>query len=169
MSTIKVPSLSAVSSQDALIAERFVDGGSRYSLGFDDADVFRRPYLEAADAGFALLETYRKADPAAHHAALAKGLAGLAVPLLIVWGEDDRYLPKTEAEALVKVRSQTLPLIFFSSCVPPPDNVTPPSPFPSQTGAGRVRLVRVEGAGHLPQEDWPEKVVKAFESFLNAD
>ena len=36
--------------QDALIAERFLEGGSRYVLKLEDADVYRKPFLEGSDA-----------------------------------------------------------------------------------------------------------------------
>eukprot|EP01018_Ginkgo_biloba_P039791 Gb_05220 [translate_table: standard] len=56
---------------------------------------------------------------------------------MVAWGESDKYLPKLEAETFQK------------------NNVN------------IVTLKTLEGAGHLPQEDWPEKVVDALKRFLN--
>jgi hypothetical protein len=39
-------------SQNAVLAERFVEKGGPYVLDVEDADVYRIPYLDSSDAGF---------------------------------------------------------------------------------------------------------------------
>ncbi|GJN01554.1 hypothetical protein PR202_ga18829 [Eleusine coracana subsp. coracana] len=57
-------------------------------------------------------------------------------PILLAWGISDKYLPVSIAEEFKK------------------------------GNPGVVKLEAIEGAGHMPQEDWPEKVVKALTYFL---
>ncbi|GJN01551.1 hypothetical protein PR202_ga18825 [Eleusine coracana subsp. coracana] len=56
-------------------------------------------------------------------------------PILLAWGISDKYLPVSIAEEFKK------------------------------GNPGVVKLEAIEGAGHMPQEDWPEKVVKALTYF----
>lgn len=39
-------------SQNAVLAERFIEKGGPYVLDVEDADVYRIPYLDSSDAGF---------------------------------------------------------------------------------------------------------------------
>ncbi|KAK1276518.1 hypothetical protein QJS04_geneDACA001531 [Acorus gramineus] len=57
-------------------------------------------------------------------------------PILLAWGTSDKYLPQSEAEKFQKGNSSL------------------------------VKLKLIEGAGHMPQEDWPEKVVEALRVFI---
>ncbi|CAA7028568.1 unnamed protein product [Microthlaspi erraticum] len=60
-------------------------------------------------------------------------------PMLLAWGIADKYLPQSIAEEFEKQN---------------PENV-------------KLRLI-IEGVGHLPQEDWPEKVVTVRGFFLTS-
>ncbi|KAL6127805.1 hypothetical protein ACLB2K_071166 [Fragaria x ananassa] len=51
------------------------------------------------------------------------------VPTLVAWGISDKYLPQSVAEEFKKANPSV------------------------------VNLKLIEGAGHMPQEDWPERVV----------
>ncbi|KAE9467728.1 hypothetical protein C3L33_00362, partial [Rhododendron williamsianum] len=57
-------------------------------------------------------------------------------PILVAWGIADKHLPQSVAEEFQKGN---------------PSN---------------VKLKLIEGAGHMPQEDWPEKVVEALRVFF---
>ena len=43
--------------QDAMMPERFIEGGTMYVLSPDDADIYRKPFLESGDSGEVLMET----------------------------------------------------------------------------------------------------------------
>ncbi|KAG7014149.1 dhmA2 [Cucurbita argyrosperma subsp. argyrosperma] len=85
-----------------------------------------------------LLEAARKAN---FNDILSRISAGFASgrwdkPGLVLWGISDKYLPQSIAEEFQNQNSST------------------------------IRLKLIEGAGHMPQEDWPEKVIEALRSFF---
>ncbi|XP_054780116.1 uncharacterized protein LOC129287876 isoform X2 [Prosopis cineraria] len=86
----------------------------------------------------ALLEAARKADFKGSFSEIATGFAAERwdKPVLLAWGLSDKYLPQSVAEEFQKGN---------------PEQVT---------------LKLIEGAGHMPQEDWPEKVVDALRVFF---
>ncbi|OEL27692.1 hypothetical protein BAE44_0011289 [Dichanthelium oligosanthes] len=109
-----------------------------YKLKLEKADVYRLPYLSSGAPGFALLEAARKVN---FQDVLSRISAGFSSnswekPILLAWGISDKYLPLSIAEEFKKANPDV------------------------------VKLEAIEGAGHMPQEDWPEKVVKALISFL---
>ncbi|KAL3511913.1 hypothetical protein ACH5RR_024630 [Cinchona calisaya] len=135
---LKIPFLGEFTCQDAVMAERFIEAGSAYVLKLEKADVYRLPYLSSSGPGFALLEAAKKVN---FNKLLGEISAGFASgswdkPILVAWGISDKYLPQSVAEEFQKGN---------------PDVV-------------KVKLI--EGAGHMPQEDWPEKVVDALTVFF---
>ncbi|KAH7288365.1 hypothetical protein KP509_31G023700 [Ceratopteris richardii] len=135
---MRLPFIGEFTCQNAMLAERFVEGGSTYVLDLNDADVYRLPYLDSSDPGFALLESTRKAPLNELSARIEAGFVSgrWNVPTMVAWGVTDKYLPTSEAENFAKRNSEVI----------------------------HVQLL--EGAGHLPQEDWPEKVVEALLKFF---
>ncbi|RZC53859.1 hypothetical protein C5167_012718 [Papaver somniferum] len=135
---LRIPLLGEFTCQNAILAERFIEGGSQYVLKSEKADVYRLPYLASSGPGFALLETAKKINFKDTLGRIASGfLAGSwDKPILLAWGMSDKYLRQPEAEEFQKGN---------------PSN---------------VKLKLLEGAGHMPQEDWPEKVVDALKYFL---
>ncbi|KAG8483411.1 hypothetical protein CXB51_022237 [Gossypium anomalum] len=57
---LRIPLFGEFTSQNAVIAERFIEAGSPYVLKLEKADVYRLPYLASSGPGFALLEAARK-------------------------------------------------------------------------------------------------------------
>lgn len=135
---LRFPLLGEFTCQNAIMAERFIEAGSPYVLKLEKADVYRLPYLSSSAPGFAVLETARKANFQVTLKQIAEGFATERwnKPILVAWGLSDKYLPQSVAEEFQK------------------------------TNSGAVRLKLIEGAGHLPQEDWPEKVVEALREFF---
>ncbi|CAN6269480.1 unnamed protein product [Urochloa humidicola] len=135
---LKWPLFGEFTCQNAVMAERFIEAGSAYSLKLEKADVYRLPYLSSGAPGFALLEAARKIN---FQDVLSRISAGFSSnswekPILLAWGISDKYLLLSVAEEFKKANP------------------------------GVVKLEAIEGAGHMPQEDWPEKVVKALIYFL---
>ncbi|XP_020080737.1 uncharacterized protein LOC109704408 isoform X1 [Ananas comosus] len=135
---LRIPLYGEFTCQNAVMAERFIEAGSQYVLKLEKADVYRLPYLASSGPGFALLEAARKAN---FKDVLSRITAGFSSsswgkPILIAWGVSDKYLPLSEAEEFQK------------------------------GNPGAIKLKTIEGAGHMPQEDWPEKVVEALRAFL---
>ncbi|KAJ0075443.1 hypothetical protein Patl1_34598 [Pistacia atlantica] len=109
-----------------------------YVLKLEKADVYRLPYLSSSGPGFALLEATRKINFTDTLSQIASGFASGSwdKPVLVAWGISDKYLPQSVAEEFQK------------------------------GNPGVVKLKLIEGAGHMPQEDWPEKVVDALRLFF---
>ncbi|CAI9113956.1 OLC1v1037518C1 [Oldenlandia corymbosa var. corymbosa] len=135
---LRIPLLGEFTCQNAVMAERFIEAGSAYVLKLEKADVYRLPYLSSSGPGFALLETAKKVNFNKLLGEISTGFASGSwdKPILVVWGLSDKYLPKSVAEEFKKKNPDV------------------------------VELKLIEGAGHMPQEDWPEKVVDALRYFL---
>lgn len=121
--------------QDPLLVDRTLEGGSRYGISDADLDVYRRPFLKSSDAGRSLLYTVRNLQLAEVGGEITSGLKQWSQPTLIVWGMKDPWLPVSQAEQLKAV-------------IP------------------NAELIKIEEAGHYPQEHWSEKVSDALIGFL---
>lgn len=138
LNSLRLPFVGEFVCQNAVLPERFIEGGSPYSLDMDDSDVYRLPYLDSGEPGFALLETARKYNAKEVQKKIEKGFskaAGWTVPTSILWGPQDPYLKLSEAEEFAK--------------------------------ASDLDFRKIEGTGHMPQEDWPEKVTDALNSLFS--
>ncbi|KAK1300586.1 hypothetical protein QJS10_CPB13g00340 [Acorus calamus] len=135
---LRLPLFGEFTCQNAVMAERFIEAGSAYVLKLEKADVYRLPYLSSSGPGFALLEAARKANFKDISKRVETGFSSgrWSQPILLAWGISDKYLPQSEAEKFQKGNSSL------------------------------VKLKLIEGAGHMPQEDWPEKVVEALRVFI---
>ncbi|XP_034208497.1 cis-3-alkyl-4-alkyloxetan-2-one decarboxylase isoform X2 [Prunus dulcis] len=135
---LRIPLFGEFTCQNAVMAERFIEAGSAYVLKLEKADVYRLPYLSSSGPGFAILEATRKANFNNISTQIASGFASGSwdIPTLVAWGIADKYLPQSVAEEFQK------------------GNPT------------AVKLKLIEGAGHMPQEDWPERVVTALRVFF---
>jgi pimeloyl-ACP methyl ester carboxylesterase len=136
---LTVPFAGAFACQDALIAERTLEAGSKYVMDLADADIYRYPYLSSSQAGVALLETVKQAKLPDLGQRLTKGLsagAGWDTPTLLLTGDADKYLRPEAAEAV------------------------------AAANPGAITAKTIEAAGHQPQEDYPQLVVQALASFL---
>ncbi|KAI3455292.1 hypothetical protein Pfo_011955 [Paulownia fortunei] len=135
---LRIPFFGEFTCQNAVMAERFIEAGSPYVLKLEKADVYRLPYLASSGPGFALLEAAKKANFKDITSQISAGFASGSwdKPILVAWGISDKYLPQSVAEEF-------------------------------QTGnLNVIKLKMIEGAGHMPQEDWPEKVVDALRVFF---
>ncbi|WJX48767.1 hypothetical protein P8452_35288 [Trifolium repens] len=135
---LKIPLLGEFQCQNAIIAERFIEAGSPYVLKNEKADVYRLPYLASSGPGFAILAAARKANFKGTFNEIAEGFATNRwnKPILLAWGLSDKYLPQSVAEEFQNGNPQN------------------------------IKLKLLEGAGHMPQEDWPEKVIDALRIFF---
>ncbi|MFB2895427.1 alpha/beta fold hydrolase [Aerosakkonemataceae cyanobacterium BLCC-F50] len=130
-----LPFVGDMLTQDPLLVDRTLEGGSRYGISDEDLDVYRRPFLKSSDAGRSLLATVRKLQLTETGAEIAAGLKQWSQPTLIVWGMKDPWLPFSQAEQL-------------------------------KAAMPNAELVKIEEAGHYPQEHWSEKVSDALIGFL---
>ncbi|MFB2838809.1 alpha/beta fold hydrolase [Floridanema evergladense] len=95
-----LPFLGDMLTQDPLLVDRTLEGGSCYNLSDADLDVYRRPFLKSSDAGRSLLATVRNLQLTEIGAEITSGLKQWQQPTLIVWGMKDPWLPVSCAEQL---------------------------------------------------------------------
>lgn len=96
-----LPLIGEMLTQDPLLVDRTLEGGSRYAISDSDLNVYRRPFLKSSAAGRSLLATVRNFELPQAMAEIESGLPSFSAPTLIAWGMKDRWLPFTVAQQLV--------------------------------------------------------------------
>jgi len=99
-----LPLAGEMMTQDPLIVDRTLEGGSPYQVDDKDLNVYRRPFLETSAAGRALLATLRNLNLKSSLAQISSTLPQWSKPLQVIWGENDPWLLQSSAkEAISKV------------------------------------------------------------------
>lgn len=98
MQQFGLPLLGEILTQDPLLIDRTLEGGSRYPISDQDLDVYRRPFLKSSAAGRSLLATVRNLQLQTSMAEIESGFQQWQKPTLIVWGPADPWLPLSMAE-----------------------------------------------------------------------
>ncbi|RAM48552.1 MAG: hydrolase [Hapalosiphonaceae cyanobacterium JJU2] len=88
--------------QDPLLVDRTLEGGSRYVIPDKDLDVYRKPFLKTSAAGRALLSTIRNLQLAKAMSEIETGFQNWQQPILIQWGTIDPWLNVDMAENFAK-------------------------------------------------------------------
>ncbi|MGL4620808.1 alpha/beta fold hydrolase [Chroococcidiopsis sp.] len=88
-----LPFAGDMATQDPLLVDRTLEGGSRYQISDADLDVFRKPFLKSSKAGRSLMTTVRNLKMSPSMTEIADGFQDWKKPLLIVWGVNDPWLP----------------------------------------------------------------------------
>ena len=87
--------------QDPLCVDRTLEGGGGKVVADEELDVYRAPYLKSSATGRALLSTVRKLKLASLMSDVESGLAKVDLPMLVVWGDNDRWVSGDRAKAAV--------------------------------------------------------------------
>lgn len=132
---LSLPFVGDMMTQDPLLIDRTLEGGSRYPISDKDLDMYRRPFLQSSDAGRSLLYTLRNLQLPESMTEIESGWKGWTQPTLILWGVADPWLNVNQAQNLAN-------------------------------SLQNAELVKLEEAGHYPQEHWSEKVSNALLTFL---
>jgi len=98
MQQLGLPLAGEVFTQDPLLVDRTLEGGSRYQIPDADLDVYRKPFLKSSQAGRSLLATVRNLQLQQSMAEIESGLQEWQQPTLIVWGMKDPWLPLSMAQ-----------------------------------------------------------------------
>lgn len=97
---IGLPLVGEMLAQDPLLAERLLEGGSRYSIAEEDLAIYRKPFLKSSTAGRSLLATVRHLQIQQSMAEIEAGWRNWKQPTAILWGMKDPWLPFTLAQQL---------------------------------------------------------------------
>lgn len=84
--------------QDPLLVDRTLEGGSRYQISDADLEVYRQPFLKSSKAGRSLMSAVRNLKLQQSMVEIESGLQQWQKPILIVWGATDPWLPSEAAE-----------------------------------------------------------------------
>ena len=98
MQQLGLPLAGEVFTQDPLLVDRTLEGGSRYQISDADLDIYRKPFLKSSAAGRSLLATVRNLQLQQSMKEIESGLQQWQQPTLIVWGMKDPWLPLSMAQ-----------------------------------------------------------------------
>ncbi len=84
--------------QDPLLVDRTLEGGSRYRISDRDLDTYRQPFLKSSAAGRSLMSAVRNLQLPAAMAEIETGFKQWQYPTAIIWGMTDPWLPPTMAQ-----------------------------------------------------------------------
>jgi len=94
-----LPIVSNFVAQDAMRAERFLEGGSAYSMAVEDADRYREPFLESMMPGLALVDLMSKCKYEQLLQKVEAAVKTSSLKVRVAWGMDDPYLAAIDAQA----------------------------------------------------------------------
>ncbi|MER3493138.1 MAG: hydrolase [Mastigocladus sp. ERB_26_2] len=97
-----LPFAGEMMTQDPLLVDRTLEGGSRYVIPDKDLDVYRQAFLKTSAAGRALLSTIRNLQLAKAMSEIETGFKDWQQPILIQWGVIDPWLNVDIAENFAK-------------------------------------------------------------------
>ncbi|MEH2160572.1 MAG: alpha/beta fold hydrolase [Nostoc sp.] len=87
-----LPLAGEVMTQDPLLVDRTLEGGSRYRIGDKDLDIYRKPFLQASSSGRSLLSSIRNLQLDSAMTEIQSGFKEWQQPILIQWGMIDPWL-----------------------------------------------------------------------------
>ncbi|MBD2166284.1 alpha/beta fold hydrolase [Calothrix membranacea FACHB-236] len=96
-----LPLAGEMMTQDPLLVDRTLEGGSRYRIEDKDLDVYRRPFLKSSAPGRSLLATIRNLQLDSAMQEVQSGFKQWQQPILIQWGMIDPWLPVEIAQSFV--------------------------------------------------------------------
>lgn len=97
-----LPFVGDMVTQDPLLVDRTLEGGSRYRIADKDLDVYRKPFLKSSDPGRSLVATIKNLQLKASMEEIATGFRNWEKPILVLWGIKDPWLPVEQAEQFAK-------------------------------------------------------------------
>ncbi len=98
-----LPFIGDMVTQDPLLVDRTLEGGSGYQVSDKDLDVYRRPFLKSSDAGRSLFKTVKNLQIKNSMAEIESGFRNWTKPTLLVWGIKDPWLPFVQAQEFAKL------------------------------------------------------------------
>ncbi len=93
-----LPFVGDMMTQDPLLVDRTLEGGSKYVIEDKVLDVYRRPFLKSSSSGRSLLATLKKLNLKAAMNEIESGFKNWDRPTQIIWGLADPWLDFEETE-----------------------------------------------------------------------
>jgi pimeloyl-ACP methyl ester carboxylesterase len=101
-----IPFIGDMVTQDPLLVDRTLEGGSGFVISDEKLDIYRKPFLKTSASGRALLTTTKNLDFATTLTEVSTGLQKWQKPTLFLWGLQDPWLTLETVESLVAQNSQ---------------------------------------------------------------
>lgn len=105
MQQLGLPLIGDMLTQDPLLIDRTLEGGSGYRIADDDLDVYRRPFLKSSEVGRSLMATIKNLQMKQSMAEIESGFGNWQQPTLIIWGMQDPWLPFAQAQQFANALS----------------------------------------------------------------
>ncbi|WP_017305187.1 alpha/beta fold hydrolase [Spirulina subsalsa] len=93
-----IPLVGDMLTQDPLLIDRTLEGGSGFQISDDDLDIYRRPFLQTSSTGRSLVATIKNLQLPQATAEIAEGLKTWTKPTQIIWGMLDPWLDSAMVE-----------------------------------------------------------------------
>jgi pimeloyl-ACP methyl ester carboxylesterase len=87
-----LPLAGEIMTQDPLLVDRTLEGGSRYRIGDKELDIYRKPFLKTSASGRSLLSSIRNLQLDSAMTEIESGFKEWQQPILIQWGMIDPWL-----------------------------------------------------------------------------
>jgi pimeloyl-ACP methyl ester carboxylesterase len=105
-----IPFVGDMLTQDPILVDRTLEGGSGFIIRDADLEIYRLPYRQSSAVGRALVATVQNLQLKETSQAIQTGLSDFSSPTQIIWGIADPWLEVTEIEALAKT-NQNIELV----------------------------------------------------------
>lgn len=103
-----IPLIGQILTQDPLLVDRTLEGGSGFVISDRNLDVYRKPFLASSEAGRSLMAAIANLKLSQSMAELTSGFPNWDKPTLIVWGCADPWLRVSESESLATQKNVEL-------------------------------------------------------------
>jgi haloalkane dehalogenase len=131
-----IPLIGDMITQDPLIIDRTLEGGSGFVIADEKLSQYRKPWLTTSAAGRALMAATKNLQLAQTLPPIGDRLQKeWQRPTCFIWGVEDKWLPVEPIEELVKT-------------------------------SNHLELIKLPEAKHYPQEHFPQEVGDAITTFL---
>jgi pimeloyl-ACP methyl ester carboxylesterase len=100
-----LPFIGDMLTQDPLLVDRTLEGGSGYRIGDKDLDIYRKPFLKSSDPGRSLVATIKNLQMKQSMTEIESGFCNWEKPILIIWGIKDSWLPFEQAQKFASTLS----------------------------------------------------------------
>ncbi len=101
-----IPFAGDMITQDPLLVDRTLEGGSGFVISDEKLDVYRKPFLKTSASGRALMATAKNLKLAQTLQPIEAGLKTTSIPTVFIWGSADPWLQWDSVVALSKSNSR---------------------------------------------------------------
>ncbi len=95
-----IPLLGDMITQDPLLVDRTLEGGSGFVISDENLNVYRKPFLQTSATGRALMGIVKNLKLSDSMKEVESGLAKSELPVQIIWGMEDPWLDSESASKL---------------------------------------------------------------------